>query len=57
MGRLAAAGHRIGRQIRLTLLRTERFLDLLDGGDERLGNILEQPRIVLADRWGWLESS
>ena len=54
---LTEAGRRIGRQIRLTLLRPERFLDLLDGGDERLAAILDEPRIVLADRQGWLERS
>ena len=54
---LAAAGRRIGREIRLTLLRPERFLDLLDRGDERLTAILNEPRIVLTDRQGWLEGS
>ncbi len=51
---LEQSGRRIGRRILLTLLRPERFLDLLDSADEQLAAILGEPRIVLTDRRGWL---
>lgn len=44
---LEAAGERIGRRIRLTLLRPERFRALVHNGDPRLHAVLGQRRIML----------
>jgi len=41
------AGRRIGRTIRLVLLRRERFEAMRAAGDARLTGVLEQPRIML----------
>jgi DNA-binding MarR family transcriptional regulator len=54
---LEEAGQRIGRAIRLTLLRPERFGSLLEEGEERLQAILREPRIVLVDRGGLLSAT
>lgn len=44
---IVEAGMQIGRAIRLTLLRSDRFHSLLDTRNEQLLAVLEQPRIML----------
>ena len=44
---LEEAAARVGRELRLVLLRPERFQRLLDEGDAELAAVLAQPRLVL----------